>query len=176
MSRGTRHAVGTLIAAIAFFGWTGAVEPPVEDPAGPPKADSATEEGSQIRPPRIIPSSQKAPPYPPAALAGRFTGSVKVSVIVLPDGTVGEVKVIECSHRNLGFEESAVEAVKGWRFEPALRDGEPVEYTTAYRLNFRNSGKGRGFNPFVSSGAAEDIPTTTSASETTQSPPTRAKP
>lgn len=180
MSRGKKPHVWTLliIAAIAIPGWGGAVEPPVEDPAGPQKKKTRSAEQAMTgRPPQIIPASQKAPPYPPAALAGRFTGSVKVSVKVLSDGTVGEVKVLECSHRNIGFEEAAVAAVKEWRFEPALGgDGHPIEYTTSYRLNFRNSGRGRGFNPFVSSGAAEDVPTTTQLNQPKQTTPTRSKP
>ena len=165
-----------IAAALLIPGWSGAVDPPVEDPSGPQGVQASPESGEPTSPARVISATQKAPSYPPAALAARFTGSVKVSVGVLPDGTVGEVKVMDCSHRNIGFEEAAVDAVKKWRFQPAMRAGEPVEYTATYRLNFRNSGEGKGFNPFVSSGVAEDIPTTT-ANTTPKSPtPTRVKP
>ena len=178
MSRGTRPRVRILLIAAALLvpGWSAAVDPPVEDPSGPEAVTEPAESAEPISPARIISATQKAPPYPPAALAARFTGSVKVSVKVLPDGTVGDVKVLDCSHRNIGFEEAAMGAVKKWRFQPAMQAGKAVEYTTTYRLNFRNSGEGAGFNPFVSSGAAEDIPTTTANTTPKKSTPTRTKP
>jgi len=120
--------------------------------AEPPAAEPAT--ADEVVPPQVILESQKAPVYPPAALAGRFTGTVVLELKILPDGSVGEVAVVNCSHRKLGFEEAAVAAVKEWRFEPALREGEPVEFSAKYRLNFRGEGSGRGFQPFVSAGVA----------------------
>jgi protein TonB len=44
--------------------------------------------------------------------------------VVLADGGVGEVSVESSS--NAEFEPPAVEAVRHWKFEPALRDDLPV--------------------------------------------------
>jgi TonB family protein len=109
-------------------------------------------EGTQATPPRVILKSQKAPLYPPAAEAARFEGKVYLELIVKADGSVCDVRVIECTHLQLGFEEASIEAVKQWRFEPANLDGEPVDYAMQFNLNFRSSGPGRGPNPYVSFG------------------------
>jgi TonB family protein len=110
-------------------------------------------EGTQATPPRVILKSQKAPLYPPAAEAARFEGKVYLELIVMADGSVGNVRVVECTHTKLGFEEASIKAVKQWRFEPAILDGEPVDYTMQFDLNFRSSGPGRGPNAYVSFGA-----------------------
>jgi TonB family protein len=99
-----------------------------------------------VSPPRVLAKSQKAPDYPPAALAARFSGTVHLRVTIQTDGTVGRVDVIECDHPNLGFEKASLDAVKKWKFSPAMKSDEPVEYTTSFRVNFRtasNGGQGR---------------------------------
>ena len=106
--------------------------------------------------PQIILASQKPPVFPPAAMAGRISGSVMVEATVQPDGKVGEVKVLECSAPKVGFEQAAIDAVKKWRFEPGTRDGEPVPFSLKFRLNFRRGGQA----PSVSAGSF-----TTSASD-----------
>ncbi len=110
-------------------------------------------EGTQVIPARVILKSQKAPVYPPAAEEARFEGTVYLELIVKADGSVDDVRVIECTHPKLGFEEASIEAVKQWRFEPAILDGEPVDYTMQFNLHFRSAGPGRGMDSYVSFGA-----------------------
>jgi len=120
-----------------------------------PCSASALEEEEHIReiaepadetviPARVIAKTQKAPEYPPAALAARFDGKVVVTLSILPDGKIGDVKVTESDHPNVGFEDATLKAVKQWEFTPATKDGKPVEYETSYRLSFRLEGGGRG--------------------------------
>jgi TonB family protein len=52
---------------------------------------------------------------------------VLLQIIVLADGTVGDAEVMRCVPHRLGFENVALQAVRQWRYEPALRDGEPVD-------------------------------------------------
>ena len=89
-----------------------------------------------VQPPQVILETQKAPIYPPAALAARYEGSVTIETTVLTDGRVGDVRVVECSRPKVGFEEAAMTAVRGWRFEPANEDGRPLSATIRMRLNF----------------------------------------
>jgi TonB family protein len=70
---------------------------------------------------------------------------------VLPDGSVGQVKVLDCSRPKVGFEDAAVAAVKQWRFEPGTRDGQPVEFSLKFRLNFAAGEVGA--DPRVSAGS-----------------------
>ena len=66
----------------------------------------------------------------------RYTGAVRLEAVVLPDGKVGEVKVLDCTRPKVGFEEAAVAAVKKWRFEPGRVGDVPAEVTLRFRLNF----------------------------------------
>ena len=46
---------------------------------------------------------------------------------------MGDIEVLRCNRPNMGFEDSAVEAVSQWRYKPALQNGKPVEvYFTVF--------------------------------------------
>lgn len=125
------------------------------DSAAQPAADSsatgAEENVEHVVPPQVIIKSQSPPTYPPAALAARFEGVVVLELTVLKDGTVGDVKVVECTHPAIGFEEAAIEATRKWLFEPAMKEGQPIDHVSKFRMNFRVPGRGQ---PYVSWGAA----------------------
>jgi hypothetical protein len=55
---------------------------------------------------------------------------------VLHDGSVGDLEIVACSQPGLGFEESALGAVKKWQFDPATRDGAPVDSYALVHLYF----------------------------------------
>jgi len=117
--------------------------------ASPPEEEEHVTEIAQpvdktVIPARVIAKTQKAPEYPPAALAARFDGTVVVTLSVQPDGKTRDLKVTECDHPNVGFEDATLKAVKQWEFTPATKDGKPVECETSYRLSFRLEGGGRG--------------------------------
>jgi TonB family protein len=63
------------------------------------------------------------PPYPDLARKMNITGTVKVQVVVSPNGTVKEAKVVG-GHPVLAS--AALEAVKKWRFEPAATESTGV--------------------------------------------------
>jgi len=141
-----------LLAIAMVFAFPVAASDPPKDQAVEVAPETTDE---SVSPPRVLAKSQNAPDYPPAALAARFSGTVHLRVTIQADGTVGRVDVMECDHPNLGFEKASLDAVKKWRFSPALKNEEPVEYTTSFRVNFRtasNGGQGRvdvlaGLNP-----------------------------
>ena len=60
--------------------------------------------------------SKVQPVYPDLARKMNLAGSVKVQVVVAPNGTVKEAKVMG-GHPVLAT--AALEAVRKWRFEPA---------------------------------------------------------
>ena len=75
------------------------------------------------------------PDYPEKARAERRTGGVHVGVHLDKTGRVCYATVIESSgHADL--DAAAVEAIRGWRWLPAQRDGQPVESITATALGF----------------------------------------
>jgi TonB family protein len=76
--------------------------------------------------PRVIVESRVEPEYPEDAKRDGMKGSVTLSITVNEDGSVSEVTVLSSRPEDRGFGEAALEAVRQWRYEPALFDGEPV--------------------------------------------------
>jgi len=137
-------------------------------PASAPSGAEAAVEGFVS--PQIILGTQKQPIYPPAAFDARYSGSVLVELTVLKDGTVGNVKVIECTRPKVGFEDAATHAVKQWRFEPGMEHGQPVDVVSRLQLNFNRVGVGLAAQARVSAGsfsvAARDLTAAESSNST----------
>lgn len=64
------------------------------------------------------------PAYPAIARVRGYEGVVLVSAEILPDGRVGEVKIRKSSGYAI-LDQSAIKAVKPWKFEPARKSGHP---------------------------------------------------
>jgi len=86
----------------------------------------------ETRDPRVI--RKVAPVYPPLAKRQRKSGKVVVEVRVGADGSVLAVRTLKGSTM---FSSAATAAVKLYRFEPALRDGIPVEGSITLTITFR---------------------------------------
>ncbi len=79
------------------------------EPAGPTSVDQL----------RVL--RQSSPRYPPQAYRRRQEGSVEIEFVVMPDGSVGEVTVINSNPRGV-FDREAINAMKEWRFEAPGRE------------------------------------------------------
>jgi TonB family protein len=75
-----------------------------------------------------------APAYSPTALQLRKEGSVDLMATIGKDGAVTSVQVVK---GDLVLANSAVEAVKQWKYRPYLLNGEPVEIQTQITVNFK---------------------------------------
>jgi protein TonB len=76
-----------------------------------------------------------APPYPPGARRRGEEGTVRLSVLVRADGTVGDLSV----ERSSGYPEldrSARVTVARWRFTPASRGGKPIDFRHVQPITF----------------------------------------
>ncbi|MGS5088585.1 energy transducer TonB [Hydrogenophaga sp. A37] len=62
-------------------------------------------------------------------------GKVLLQFRVLPDGSVGDIKVIESSHKDLT--ELASDAVSQWKFVPPTRDGVGVSLYVRHPFVFQ---------------------------------------
>ena len=74
-----------------------------------------------------------APAYPPTALQLHKQGAVELLATISKDGAVTEVRVLS---GDLMLANSAVAAVKQWKYRPYLLNGEPVEIQTQITVNF----------------------------------------
>jgi periplasmic protein TonB len=68
---------------------------------------------------------ENSPPvYPEVARVRGYEGIVLVSAEILPNGRVGNAKIRKSSGYAI-LDQSAIEAVKPWKFEPAKKGGSP---------------------------------------------------
>ena len=74
------------------------------------------------------------PVYPQLALRARIGGIVLLRVLVSETGKPLEIQVLKGVAG--GLTDSAVNAVRGWRFEPATRGGTPVRAWTTIPIPF----------------------------------------
>lgn len=77
----------------------------------------------RARPDSRYPLSQ--PPYPPADVRAGNTGTAEIEVYVLPNGRVGDARVVKSSGYESLDRSALDEARRKWRLAPATRDGEP---------------------------------------------------
>jgi TonB family protein len=80
------------------------------------------------------------PTYPESARKRGVEGWVELAFTVTPKGTVEDVEVRNSSPADV-FDDAAVRAVRGWRFEPVVRNGETVSQRAMVRLRFSQSGQ-----------------------------------
>jgi protein TonB len=106
-------------------GSSGAAPPP------PPKTPTRIKLGGSVQEAKIV--ARPSPIYPPLAKQARIQGSVVLHAIIDKDGTVTQLEVIS-GHPLLV--QSALAAVKQWRYQPTQLNGEPVEVDTQITVNF----------------------------------------
>jgi len=75
-----------------------------------------------------------APVYSQTALQLHKQGAVELMATVSKEGSVSSVRVLS---GDVMLANSAVEAVKQWKYRPYLLNGEPVEIETQITVNFR---------------------------------------
>ena len=107
---------------------------PVSVEAGPsPECKSAEpRDPTKNRPPRPVfhPDAN----YPESSRRSGVEGSVGIRLVVGVDGLPHDLKVVSSVDKDL--DAKALETVQQWRFEPALKDGRPVEWPLAVSIHF----------------------------------------
>ena len=79
-----------------------------------------------VVPPRAVKSVRAL--YTPQARNAGIEGTVLVDAVVLTDGSVrDDVKVTQSLDTEFGLDDQAVKASKQWKFQPATKDGKPVQ-------------------------------------------------
>lgn len=81
------------------------------------------------------------PIYPLMARQHGISGRVVIEAEVTADGRCGAAHVLHSSGHEI-LDDTALAAVKKWRFVPAARNGHPVTATVTIPLNFKLQGEG----------------------------------
>jgi protein TonB len=75
------------------------------------------------------------PDYTDEARRRGLNGEVVLEVVVLRDGRVGDIRVIQ--GLGGGLDRRAIESVRQWRFAPGERLGTPVDVIVEVAVEFR---------------------------------------
>ena len=74
------------------------------------------------------------PIYPAAARAAHISGTVSIQATIGKDGTVQNPKILSSPDDSLS--QAALDAVRQWRYQPYMLNGEPVDVRTTININF----------------------------------------
>jgi len=100
--------------------------------------------------------AHRVPPiYPSEALTQRLEGSVVLHTVIAPDGTVQSV---DATSGNSVFIPAAETAVRQWRFDPVLLNGQPVTIDTTITVQFRLAAQAAATSQPGSPGNYQPIP------------------
>jgi periplasmic protein TonB len=88
--------------------------------------------GGGVSPPRQIYAPE--PEFSEEARKAKYQGVCTLGLIVGTDGRPSNIRVL--ASLGMGLDEKAIEAVKNWKFEPAMKDGHPVRVEIAVEVDF----------------------------------------
>ncbi len=88
--------------------------------------------GGGVSAPRVL--ENPSPDYSEEARKAKYQGTVVLWLIVDSNGRPRDVKVARSL--GMGLDQKAIEAVKLWKFQPAMKDGTPVAVQINVEVNF----------------------------------------
>lgn len=91
--------------------------------------------GGNVRPPRLIHLVRAV--YPPIARETRVQGNVLLRAVIATDGTIEDLQYVSGPALLMG---AAMDAVRQWRYEPTLLNGQPVEVEATIQVKFTLNG------------------------------------
>lgn len=77
--------------------------------------------------------SSPSPVYPAIAKAARISGTVNLAATIGKDGTIQNLRVVSGPPM---LQQSALDAVRRWRYKPTVLDGVPVDVETTISVVF----------------------------------------
>jgi protein TonB len=90
--------------------------------------------GNGVESPRLLRSVR--PNYTAEAMRAKVQGVVRLEGVVLPDGSVGDLKITRSLDPVFGLDQEAIKAAKQFRFVPGTRFGEPVAVLVSFEIEF----------------------------------------
>jgi TonB family protein len=139
--------VGNVLGPVTTLGPMTTLAPPTGSPAGnnfrftigrtsPP--DQAApggliRVGGMVQASRLV--SQIKPVYPTDLQQQGVEGTVKIQAVLTKEGVLSGIQVISVN-MDPRLTQPALDAVKQWRYQPTLLNGEPVEVVTMIDVNF----------------------------------------
>lgn len=98
----------------------------------PDTANVVYKPGANVKAPKLI--HYVEPEFSDSSNEAFVDGVVKISTVVTPDGIPTDLHVL--SGLNSKEDDTAVDAVKQWRFQPGTKDGEAVKVQVTVEVSF----------------------------------------
>jgi TonB family protein len=143
MADATQALPGAIASESAASSLGRGVDGPGGDGAGPARGEGTglrgfgvgvTPGGPGMTMPTVI--ERVAPRYTAEAMRARVEGVVRLECVVLPDGSVGDVRVTRSLDQRFGLDQEAIVAAKRWRFRAGRLNGQPVPVVVSIELTF----------------------------------------
>ncbi len=99
---------------------------------GEPNPQAPLKVGQGVKPPKL--REHYGPQFSDAARAIRYQGTTTLRLIVDRQGMPQKIRTV--SPLGCGLDWQAFQAVSSWRFQPAEKDGEPVDVEIAVEVDF----------------------------------------
>jgi TonB family protein len=125
-----RFAIAAACALIALVTCTSALALRME--IAEPDSQNPTPPKVHVKVTDLKIASKVQPVYPPQAKKDHVRGTVILSAIIGKDGVVENLKVTKSVRDDM--DQSAIDAVRQWRYEPYLLNGDPIEVQTDVRI------------------------------------------
>lgn len=124
-------APGGVIGGIIGSVPSAAPPPPPPKEAPKPATPKVIRVGGNVQSAKLV--NQPRPAYPPLARQARIQGVVRFNAVIGNDGSIQNLTLVS-GHPLLV--PAATEAVRQWRYQPTLLNGEPVQVVTQIDVNF----------------------------------------
>lgn len=90
--------------------------------------------GNGVETPRLL--KEIKPQYTAQAMRAKIQGEVLLECIVMPDGAVGNIRVVRSLDAAFGLDQEAIKAARQWRFAPGTKQGQPVPVLVTIAIAF----------------------------------------
>lgn len=111
---------------------------PITPDAGPPSRVSVSSELSSP-----VATNKVDPAYPLELMRQNVGGTVILYAVIHADGTVASVRVLRSVDERL--DQYASDAIAKWKFDPATKNGAPVDVEATFWIPFRATRTGSSF-------------------------------
>ena len=113
-------------------------QPAPPPPSAPAPAAAPSAEAAPITPPDASAKNlgNPAPKYPMQARLRHWEGTVRLKVLITPEGRVKDISVAHSSGFDV-LDDAALDTVRKWKFAPGKQAGVPVEAVGFLSIPFR---------------------------------------
>jgi TonB family protein len=91
--------------------------------------------GNGVKHPKLL--YEVKPKYTREAMQEKIQGEVRLEAVISETGVVEDVTVTKSLDTEFGLDQSAIDALKQWRFEPGTKDDKPVAVRIDVEMTFK---------------------------------------